>query len=164
VTAAWIAIVVIALGLPLFAWWVGGRRFWGNLRGAVPRDVQGEMVRKHGLRPADLPVLQRALARGQQVEPRLRPAAVDWARTSLEELQRRRSRARRVTEVVLLLAVLALAILFVSEAGGGGGLSWFLVVVNVVNVAVQIGGPWWMRRNLARAAVLNAGSVGSEAA
>ena len=53
-TGAWVAVVVLLLGLPLLAWRVGGRRFWGRLRGRDRPDLYRELVLRHRLRPGEV--------------------------------------------------------------------------------------------------------------
>jgi hypothetical protein len=49
VTVALIAVVVIALGLPLLAWWLGDRRFWSRLRPGAEPDPWADAMRQFGL-------------------------------------------------------------------------------------------------------------------
>jgi hypothetical protein len=39
VTGAWVAVGLLLLGLPLLAWWVGGRRFWARLERLAGSDL-----------------------------------------------------------------------------------------------------------------------------
>ena len=67
-TAALVVVAVIAVGFPLVAWWLGGRRFWAALSGPARRDLHADMVGKHRLGPADIAAVQQAMAWGRAVE------------------------------------------------------------------------------------------------
>jgi len=83
---AGLIIVLILVGLPLLAWWVGGRSFWSRLRPAADRDAWRELVQRHGLSSSDAPRVAHAAPRGMALdEPRLRAAAVDWAGRLIEQ-------------------------------------------------------------------------------
>lgn len=64
VTAALIVVVVIALGLPLLAWWVGGRRFWARLRPRAVPDPWGDAMRRSRLSPAETAQVESAVKLG----------------------------------------------------------------------------------------------------
>ncbi|MCU1604896.1 MAG: hypothetical protein JWP46_1361 [Modestobacter sp.] len=128
-TPAWIAIAVIGLGLPLGAWWVGGRPLWAR---------------------SD----QRAITRGGVLEDgRLRAATVEEARTQLAVWGARGDVAQRVRLALAALWV-GLGVLLVVASVVSGDWSWhfLLLAVNVTAVVVpQI----LLRRNLRRAIDLN---------
>ena len=79
---AGVTIVLILVGLPLLAWWVGGRAFWSRPRPGGDDDLHRTIVLRHGLRPAEIPQVEGALTWGRQLdEPHLRAAVVDWGRS-----------------------------------------------------------------------------------
>ena len=84
-TAAWIAIAAIGIGLPLGAWWVGGRPVWArsDQRARRAQEAHREWIARHGLSSAEIAEVQSVIARGAAVEDaRLREAAVEEARGS----------------------------------------------------------------------------------
>ena len=85
-SAALVVILVIAVGLPLVAWWIGGRRFWGGLRPGSETDPWGDLVRRHSLSAAEVARVATAVPRGRPLaDPRLRPAAAELAAELLEQ-------------------------------------------------------------------------------
>jgi Flp pilus assembly protein TadB len=105
VTAAWVTVGLLVLGLPLLAWWVAGRRFWARLRPGAESDPWRDAVRRHGLSAAEAARLAREVPRGSAFEdPRLRRAAVDWAETLLaQEPPRPRTRRGRVLTALFVV-------------------------------------------------------------
>jgi hypothetical protein len=80
VTVAIGAAVLVLVGIPLLAWWVGGRRSWGRL--APPDDpyLSLAMSRRHGLQPLEHAVVEGAATWGRELhDDRLRAAAVELA-------------------------------------------------------------------------------------
>ncbi len=122
-TGAWVAVGLLLLGLPLLAWWVGGRRFWARLERLAGSDLYREMVLRHRLRPAEIAQVEGAVTWGRELQdPRLRAAVVDWARTlraEQEERGRRHPRRRRVVWAIcvvwLTVAVASLISRIVQE-------------------------------------------------
>jgi 4-amino-4-deoxy-L-arabinose transferase-like glycosyltransferase len=151
-----VIIVLILVGLPLLAWWVGGRAFWSRPRPSVDADLHRTIVQRHRLRPAEIPQIEGALTRGRELtDPRLRAAVVDWGQ-ELERLaaeQRvHRSRAGRVALGLMFLWVVFLligAVMAVVEQ------RWGDLVRGLVFVAALVLPPLVFRRNLRRAVERN---------
>jgi hypothetical protein len=149
--AAGISIVLILAGLPLLAWWLGGRSFWSRAERRGQPDVFGEMVRRHGLRPGEIPTVEGAVTWGRRLEePRLRAAVVDWATTMRRqqaERRRRNPRARRVVIALLFLWLLAIVLRVAHAAfeGRWGDVAWGLAWLGLL-VAPQFAFPWRLRR------------------
>jgi hypothetical protein len=159
VTAAWIAIAVIGLGLPLGAWWVGGRPLWArsDQRARRAQEAHREWIARHGLTSGERAEVQRAIQRGAVLEDeRLRAAAVEAARTQLGAWGARGDVAQRVWLVLGVLWIGAAVVLIVVTAVTGDW-SWNFLVV-VVNFAAVSVPQMILRRNLRRAIALNSGS------
>ncbi|MGY2129594.1 hypothetical protein [Blastococcus sp. SYSU DS0617] len=144
-------ILLILIGLPLVAWWLGGRSFWSRARTGAERDLYREIVRRHGLRPAETPKVESAVTWGRRLDdPRLRAAAVDWATSSQDEMaeyRRRNPLARRLMVGLLflwLLLVLGRALAAVVE-GRWGSAAWQLLWLATL-VAPMALFSWRMRR------------------
>lgn len=155
-TAAIVAIVVIAAGLPLAAFWVGGRRFWNRLKPGAEPSPWRDLVRAHGLSAREASLVADAVRSGRALdEERLRRAAAAWA--SLQLRSRRPGSARR--RRVLLAVLCVLAALYLSAAvaavatGNAGHVNWFLLAYAPVVGAMA----WVRRRRLRRALELNSG-------
>lgn len=102
-----VAVGVILVGLPLAAWWLGGRAFWNRRRPTTDVDLYRQIVRRHRLHPAEAPRVEAAVTWGRRLDdPRLRAAAVDWARSLQELAAERRERHPRRRRVLLVLAPL----------------------------------------------------------
>ena len=80
-TAGILAVLVIAVGLPLLAVWTARRPHWSRLRWGAEPDPWRDLVRRHGLSAGEASRIAADVPRGRRLhEPRLRRAAVDWAR------------------------------------------------------------------------------------
>lgn len=160
VTIAWVTIGLFVVGLPLAAWWLGGRRFWNRTAGIDPLDaVRRTVMARHGLRPVDVPRVESAVTWGRALETdQLRAAAVDWAQQLIEAEQRRRAARPRLRAA--LLTVFALwATLFVGRLvvllaqGRWDDVRWSTVVV--YGVLLLVG--WRLRTAPRRAIERNGG-------
>ena len=159
---AWITLAAIAVGLPVLAWFIGGRRFWTTIRGRVPRNPQAEITRRYELSPAEVHRVRSALKHGQGLdEPRLRAATTDWAHEVLTAWARSR-RARRIGLWFIGVGAAFVTVGAVLNVVAGNGISWTTwVLLGVFCLQVGIHRWMWPRilRNLERAVVLNSGSV-----
>ena len=80
VTVALGAAVLVLVGIPLLAWWVGGRRSSGRLAPLDDPYLSLAMSRRHGLQAAEHAVVERAATWGRELhDQRLRAAAVELA-------------------------------------------------------------------------------------
>ncbi|WP_156036387.1 hypothetical protein [Blastococcus sp. URHD0036] len=145
--------LAVALLAPLAAFFVGGRRFWAS----VGTDAPAGLLERHGLEAGDTLAVQRAMARGRRAEEdRVRPAVVEWARTSLDATaeQERRHPTRKAIELGLTLlgavAVVFAVLLAVNDGGAGAGF-WLVVVLSVGLLFNLVALPRLLRRNLDRA-------------
>ncbi|WP_147261998.1 hypothetical protein [Blastococcus sp. TF02A-26] len=150
--------LVVAVLAPLAAFAVAGRRFWAS----VGTEAPAGLLQRHGLEAGDTLGVQRAMARGRRAESdRLRPAVVEWARTTLEataEQERRHPRRRAVALGLTLLGGVALvfAVLLALTDGGAGAGFWLVVVLSLGLLVNLVLLPRLVRRNLGRAVELNA--------
>ncbi|MPQ99613.1 hypothetical protein GB931_17155 [Modestobacter sp. I12A-02628] len=154
-----LTLAVLLVGLPLLAFWLGGRPFWGRLRLRQDRDLYGDVVRRHRLTPTQTARVESAVAWGRELaDPVERAAAVDWAQGLIADT-RQRAREHPLRRRLLLallgawvLLVLGRAVVAVVESGLAG-FNWYGVVTGTVVVAlvVQSG------RAPRRAVLLNAG-------
>lgn len=105
-TAPLVAVLVIAVGLPLLAWWVAGRPYWSRLRPGAEPDPWRDLVRRHGLSAGEAARIAADVPRGLRLpDPRLRRAAVDWARELLGQEQVRLPRNPRTRGLVVVVVI-----------------------------------------------------------
>ncbi len=156
-TAAVVSIVLLLVGLPLLAFWIGGRSGWSRLRPGRGPDPWGDVVRAHGLSAGEAARVQTAVSQGQRLDDeRLRRAAADLAGAALSGLRwRETGRGRRVLLVLvavwLLLQVVGVVVALVR--GGPGDVPWLTVaLLGGGALAVVV-----LRRRLRRALELNGG-------
>ena len=151
--AALIVIVVIAVGLPFLAWWVGGRRFWGRLQPAPVRFAPAELRARHRLTVLELIEVQRAAGAGQALDdPRLRAAAVDWSGHNLARLER----SRKLPEILMAAgAVLLLALVTIMAVTDRWSWHPVFTLLLCVNLIVQGFIQRRLRSDLRRAVELN---------
>jgi hypothetical protein len=149
VAAPLIAVLVIAVGLPLLAWWVAGRPYWSRLRPGAEPDPWRDLVRRHGLSAGEAALVAAEVPRGSRLpDPRLRRAAAEWARELLEQETVRLPRNPWTRGLVIVVAIgwatTALGLLVLHVVSGEAlDVNWFVVAVWLV-----VGG-WGVRRRRA---------------
>jgi hypothetical protein len=145
--------VVVLVGIPWFAWWVGRRRFWSRQSSLLDPHVSRELIARHGLRPTDFALVERAATWGREVSgDRLRAAVVDLAARKVEAAGRRRPVPPwLVVLFVVWGAGIAAYVVFAVAQGRWGDVNWFTAAWWVA--AAVIGRRWRngperaMRRN-----------------
>lgn len=152
-TAAWVIIGLLVLGLPLLAWWVGGRRVWGRLRPGAEPDPWRDAMREYRLTPQETATVESAVNWGRRLEdPRLRFAAVAWARAQLERKAALRSGRptwlRRLVVALLVAALGAVTFWWVHE---GADFPWWLLLYSLLSTV----GSAWLESAPRRAVRLN---------
>jgi hypothetical protein len=159
VLAGILTVAVIAIGLPLLAFWVGARPFWSRLRPGREPDLWGDWMRRHRLSGREAEQVASAVARGQQVaDQRLRAAAADLASITLDrEAWPRRPVVRGTVTVLLGLLVggLLVSVAAAIVQGRPGDISWWNLMI------WAFVGVWLVRRRrlLRRAIDLNSDSA-----
>jgi hypothetical protein len=158
VTAGILAVVLLAVGLPLLAFWVGGRRFWDRTPAARQGDLYRQMVRAHALRPAEIAQVEGAVTWGRELtDPRLRAAVVDWAQRLQQQAADRRTRHARLRRVARGAAVGWLALAVVVLGWGIHDGDWRPVVQVLVQTALIGPVTWVAVRGPRRAIERNSG-------
>ena len=153
---AGVIVVLILVGLPLLAWWVGGREFWSRPRPGVDADLHRTIVQRHGLRPAEIPQVEGALVWGRELtDARLRAAVVDWGRELQRQATERRAHRSRAGRVALGLLYLWLVLVLVGVVAAVVEQRWGDLARGVFFVAALVLPPLAFRRNLRRAVERN---------
>lgn len=153
VTTPIASILLLLVGLPLLAWWLGGRRFWSRLGPGAGPDPWGDFVRRHGLSAAEQFRVSEAVSRGRALDgDRLRRAAVELAEQTSAQLRLSLQGGSRVQRVFVLLAVLWLVLLLSNVAlslatGRLSDVPWVALLAGSVGAGVALR----QRRNLRRA-------------
>jgi hypothetical protein len=152
VAPAVLTILVILIGLPLLAWWIGGRRFWGRLRPGAPRDPWGDLMREYRLTGGEMASVSSAVAGGRRLDDeRLRRAAVAMAQASLRVGPQWRGGSRAQRLFFLLVTVwLGLLLASVGLAVWESDLSHF-PWWNILTVLAVAGSPVWQRHKARQA-------------
>jgi hypothetical protein len=135
-----IILVLVAVGLPLLAWWVARRRFWTTHRARTDRDPWTAILLAHRLDPVEMREVAAAIGWGSRLpEPHLRRAVADWAGRDLRRIEedRRHPSAFRRRAVVTALggALLVLGVLafrFVAGSSGAGDITVLVVLTTLV--------------------------------
>jgi len=154
-TAAWLIIGLLVLGLPLFAFWVGGRRSWSRIENLHQDAMQQhrDWTTRHGLSPADVAVVEKAVVWGRALDdPRLRAAAVDRVRTVLATRRTWQERHPRWTVLTRWLTGLWALVLLVAVANAVISGRWPSVLpIYVAGAAISVVVAFVQHRNLRRA-------------
>jgi hypothetical protein len=135
-----IILVLVAVGLPLLAWWVARRRFWTTHRARTDRDPWTAILQAHRLDPVEMREVAAAVGWGSRLpEPHLRRAATDWANHDLRTIEqdrqhpaafRRRAVVTALGGALLVLGVLAFR--FVAGSSAAGDLTVLTVLATLV--------------------------------
>jgi hypothetical protein len=159
VTVAIAVVVLLLVGVPLFAWWVGGRRFWTRLKPGPDPCLPRALIREHGLSPDEVLEVERAVTWGKELQDaRLRAAVVDWAqRYQAAVLEQRASRSALhdwgLIAFLLWGAAVLAYVVFAVARGRWGDVNWFTAAYWV---AIGVLG-WRRRTGPARAIERNCG-------
>lgn len=155
--AAWVTIVLLLLGLPLLAWWLGGRRFWGRLESRSAEYEGAAVMRRHGLTGTEAAQVVDAVTGGRALEdPRQRAAAVELAQLTLDRLFPPWEDASLGRRIMLMLSVVwvggvAVVAVFRFALGGLGNVNW----LNLLWAVLLTASPLWQSYRLRRAIALN---------
>jgi len=164
VTAAWVTIVLLVLGMPLLAFWLGGRRVWARIEARGASDPAAEIMRRYGLSTREAGEVVSAVTRGEALaDPGQRAAAVELAELTLRNLYPRwqvASMTRRVFRVLgaawLVIAIAGLV--FAVAFGRLGDLNWFVLPLVLSSLIAPLWQSWKLRKTVA----LNSGPAPSD--
>ncbi|SFF45722.1 hypothetical protein [Blastococcus tunisiensis] len=156
-----LVILLILVGLPLLAWWLGSRRAWSRVdaRGRDQMQVEREWMSRHRLDHVEVAEVDRAVSRGRALtDDRLRAATVERAQMmrdamrAWEESRPRFTAVMRWLGIVWLLLLITALVFAVAFGDWPWGLSFYLLAA----AGSGMNG-WFQRRNLRRAIELNGG-------
>jgi hypothetical protein len=135
-----IIVVVIAVGLPLLAWWIGGRPFWNRSYGQTHGELFRDIMRRHGLRPGEMAQVEGAATWGRRLDdPRLRAAVVDWATSMQARIDDTRARHPWRRGLALLLIVVWAGALVATAVHSAAAGEWDRIVTFLV---IALFGGW----------------------
>jgi hypothetical protein len=149
-------VVLLLVGVPLLAWWVGRRQFWTRQAALLEPHVSRELAARHGLRPTEFDLVERAATWGREVsDDRLRAAVVDLATRKAEAAGRRPApRPWLVVVAVVWGAGIAGFAAFAVAQGRWGDVNWvtaaWWVVLAVIGSRWRTGPERAIRRNAPR--------------
>ncbi|MGY1624829.1 hypothetical protein ACI789_21710 [Geodermatophilus sp. SYSU D00965] len=135
-------VLLFLVGGPLFAWWLGRRRFWERQSGLLEPHVSRELAARHGLRPTEFALVDRAATWGREVsDDRLRAAVVDLATQKVGAASRRPApRPWLVVLAVVWGAAIAGVVVFAVAQGRWGDVNW--VTAAWWGVLAVVGNRW----------------------
>ena len=118
------AAVLVLVSIPVLAWWIGGRQAGGQLTDPY---VSRDMIRRHGLQPDELGVVERAATWGMELrDERLRAAVAELAERQVKATGGRR---KPPMWLVILFAAWGAALVayltFRVTQGRWGDANWF---------------------------------------
>ena len=155
-TLAVLSILLLLVGLPLLAWWLGTRGFWSRLSRKHGDEV-ADILARHGLSGGERLTVTAAVERGAELQdPRQRRAAVELAQLALDRHSPGWDRASRGQRIAMMLTaawvlgVIAVAV-FQIAFGRLGDVNW----VKLVAVALVVGLPFRYSMRLRRSIQLN---------
>ncbi len=163
---ALLVVLLILIGLPLMAGWLGSRRAWSRIdaRGRDQMQVEREWMTRHRLDHLEVAEVERTLSRGRALpDERLRAAAVERARMVQhalrfwEQSHPRWATAVRWMQTVWLLLLVTALVFAVSFGEWPPAMPFYLLAA-----AGSFAAGWLQRRNLQRAIDRNGGTPNGE--